>query len=455
MRTGTTRRSSSTHIEQLPHATQPPPHERLLPPLLPSLLLPDSRFLRPLLTGTTLSLACPLSCTAAAGRRLGQQHSSTAAAAIHAAKLGLVAAAPDEALLLPGADAPPAARVGVQRVRRAPRQPEPEEARGSLRAFGLQQQQQRDTGVAAAYAQASPRAGHSYDRRQQQDNRPQGYQQDYRPQQQDSRDHRYKQQQGQQGQQRRWQDREDTYEQQQGYEYGSSRPAGNNWQPRQQQQQQRWQQSQQQPYARRGQQQQQLEREQHFSSAAQQLPESPSEPQQQQQQHWRYTHGLRQPWDLPTGLAVTWLGSSSGSPTRDRNVSCTALRLPGATYLVDVGEGSSRQIKATGVGVEEIDTLFITHLHGDHCFGIGTMLVAMCKARREAAAAAAVDGDSSSSDSSSTAAAADIGPDSPAALRVVGPPRVAELVAAMLFGAGVGRQLDLPLYITEFVESAG
>jgi ribonuclease BN (tRNA processing enzyme) len=95
----------------------------------------------------------------------------------------------------------------------------------------------------------------------------------------------------------------------------------------------------------------------------------------------------------------------------------------------------------------QVEALFITHLHGDHCFGIGTMLVAMCKARK--AAAAAADGTTTSSSSSNELA----GPDDASALRVFGPPRVGELIASMLYIAGVGRQLDQPLYITEFVET--
>jgi hypothetical protein len=40
----------------------------------------------------------------------------------------------------------------------------------------------------------------------------------------------------------------------------------------------------------------------------------------------------------------------------------------------------------------------------------------------------------------------------PGALRLVGPPRLGELVAALLTGAGVGRRLDLPVYVTEFCD---
>jgi hypothetical protein len=67
-----------------------------------------------------------------------------------------------------------------------------------------------------------------------------------------------------------------------------------------------------------------------------------------------FSHGLQQDWSLPTGLAVTYLGSSSGAPTRDRNVSCTVLRLPESLYLVDCGEGSSRQMKLTGMQLEQV-----------------------------------------------------------------------------------------------------
>ena len=48
---------------------------------------------------------------------------------------------------------------------------------------------------------------------------------------------------------------------------------------------------------------------------------------------------------LLAGLAVTWLGTSSGAPTLKRNVSCIAVRLPSSTFLVDCGEGSCRQVR--------------------------------------------------------------------------------------------------------------
>jgi len=45
-------------------------------------------------------------------------------------------------------------------------------------------------------------------------------------------------------------------------------------------------------------------------------------------------------------MAVTWLGTSSGNPTIERNVSCTVVRVPHHAYLIDCGEGSHRQLPA-------------------------------------------------------------------------------------------------------------
>lgn len=45
-----------------------------------------------------------------------------------------------------------------------------------------------------------------------------------------------------------------------------------------------------------------------------------------------------------------------GAPTKDRNVSCTMLRLPESLYLVDCGEGSSRQAKLTGLPLEQVSS---------------------------------------------------------------------------------------------------
>eukprot|EP01025_Chloroclados_australasicus_P045855 TRINITY_DN5049_c0_g1_i1.p1 TRINITY_DN5049_c0_g1~~TRINITY_DN5049_c0_g1_i1.p1 ORF type:complete len:506 (-),score=54.68 TRINITY_DN5049_c0_g1_i1:1559-3076(-) len=74
--------------------------------------------------------------------------------------------------------------------------------------------------------------------------------------------------------------------------------------------------------------------------------------------------------DLKTGLGVTWLGTSSGAPSNTRNVSCIAFRTPECTLLVDCGEGTYNQLQCYGIDPFSIKAVFITHLHGDHVFGI-------------------------------------------------------------------------------------
>jgi hypothetical protein len=69
-------------------------------------------------------------------------------------------------------------------------------------------------------------------------------------------------------------------------------------------------------------------------------------------------------------FVVTFLGTGGGSPTRHRIGSCTALRLGGQTFLFDVTEGTLRQLEFSRIMISSITKIFITHLHGDHIFGL-------------------------------------------------------------------------------------
>jgi ribonuclease Z len=75
-------------------------------------------------------------------------------------------------------------------------------------------------------------------------------------------------------------------------------------------------------------------------------------------------------------LQITFLGTSSGVPTRSRNVSSIALRLPqrAEVWLFDCGEGTQHQLLRSDVRISQITRIFITHMHGDHIFGLMGLL---------------------------------------------------------------------------------
>ncbi|MBR5819942.1 MAG: ribonuclease Z [Alistipes sp.] len=67
---------------------------------------------------------------------------------------------------------------------------------------------------------------------------------------------------------------------------------------------------------------------------------------------------------------ITILGSASAKPTIHRHPSGQVVNIHEQYYLVDAGEGVQQQLIKYGVNPLKIKEVFISHLHGDHVFGI-------------------------------------------------------------------------------------
>ena len=78
-------------------------------------------------------------------------------------------------------------------------------------------------------------------------------------------------------------------------------------------------------------------------------------------------------------MQVTFLGTSSGVPTKGRNVSAVALRLPqrAELWLFDCGEATQHQFLRSELRVSQLRRIFITHMHGDHVFGLPGLLASL------------------------------------------------------------------------------
>jgi ribonuclease Z len=69
------------------------------------------------------------------------------------------------------------------------------------------------------------------------------------------------------------------------------------------------------------------------------------------------------------------LGCSSQQPTRFRNHGAYLIRWNGEGLLFDPGEGTQRQFIFANLAPTVVSRIFITHFHGDHCLGVGSMLM--------------------------------------------------------------------------------
>ena len=76
------------------------------------------------------------------------------------------------------------------------------------------------------------------------------------------------------------------------------------------------------------------------------------------------------------------LGIASALPTRTRHLSAMAVERKGRLLLFDCGEGTQYRLLHAGLSRARIDAIFVTHLHGDHCYGLPGLLSSMALQQR-------------------------------------------------------------------------
>jgi len=69
-------------------------------------------------------------------------------------------------------------------------------------------------------------------------------------------------------------------------------------------------------------------------------------------------------------FSVTVIGSNSAVPSHGRHPSAQVLTINDRLYLIDCGEGTQMRFNEVGVRWMKINQIFISHLHGDHYFGL-------------------------------------------------------------------------------------
>jgi ribonuclease Z len=82
-------------------------------------------------------------------------------------------------------------------------------------------------------------------------------------------------------------------------------------------------------------------------------------------------------------MKLTFLGTGAGSPSLSRNVSSLGLQWPqrASLWLFDGGEGTQQQVLRSPLKLSQLEQIYVTHLHGDHVFGLPGLLASRSAAQ--------------------------------------------------------------------------
>ena len=74
---------------------------------------------------------------------------------------------------------------------------------------------------------------------------------------------------------------------------------------------------------------------------------------------------------------LTILGTNAAVPYKNRFLSGQVLNIQDHFFLIDSGEGTQMRLNTLGIKKSKINHIFISHLHGDHVFGLAGVLTSM------------------------------------------------------------------------------
>ena len=81
-------------------------------------------------------------------------------------------------------------------------------------------------------------------------------------------------------------------------------------------------------------------------------------------------------------MQLTILGNGSGGPFQGRHYTAQVLQVDNRMFLIDCGEGTQMQMHRFQVRYDRLEQIFISHLHGDHVFGLVGLLTSWCLKKR-------------------------------------------------------------------------